>query len=296
MPDPAKTSSGHAAPPLTHESLTPRAFGITDRGRVRPTNEDQFLVAELSKAMRIRQTSLVEPTLHVGEERGHLYLVADGMGGHRAGEIASALTVTAIEQFMLNSFQWFFAPDESGMQKVLAEFRAAVGHADAQVMAEAAERPELSGMGTTVTLAFHLGSRVCLVHVGDSRGYLYRDRELQQVTHDHTLVADLLRSGAIPPEAAVGHRYRHIITNVVGGQEAGVKVEAHAFEVQAGDRLLLCSDGLSEMLTDEAIAHVLGAMPDPQEAATALVAQANDAGGRDNVTVVIVHFDQDGPA
>jgi PPM family protein phosphatase len=282
------TSSG------THGALTPNAFGITDQGRVRPTNEDQFLVAELSKAMRIRQTSLVEPKMHVGEESGHLYLVADGMGGHRAGERASALAVAAIEQFTVNSFKWFFAPDESGAQKVLAEFQAAIAHADAQVMAEAAEHPELSGMGTTVTLAFFLGSQVCLVHVGDSRGYLYRDRTLQQVTQDHTLVADLLRSGAIQPEQAARHQYRHIITNVVGGQQAGVKVEAHAFEVQAGDHLLLCSDGLTDMLTNETIAQLLETIPDPQAAATALVAQANAAGGRDNVTVLIVRFDPSG--
>lgn len=275
----------------THAVLTPTAFGITDKGRVRPTNEDQFLVAELSKAMRIRQTSLVEPKLQVGEETGHLYLVADGMGGHRAGERASALTVTAIEQFMLNSFKWFFVPDESGAQRVLAQFQTAISHADVEVMAEAAEHPELSGMGTTVTLAFHLGSQVCLVHVGDSRGYLYRDGTLQQVTEDHTLVADLLRSGAIQPEEAATHRYRHIITNVVGGEQAGVKVEAHAFEVKAGDQLLLCSDGLTEMLTNESIAQVFETTPDPQAAATALVAQANDAGGRDNVTVLIVRFD-----
>ena len=292
MPDPPAPPNVDYTAHVPHGALTPKAFGITDKGRVRPTNEDQFLVAELSKAMRIRQTSLVEPKLHVGEERGHLYLVADGMGGHRAGETASALTVTAIEQFMLNSFKWFFAPDESGVQKVLAEFQAAIGHADAHVMAEAAEHPELSGMGTTVTLAFHLGSQVCLVHVGDSRGYLYRDRELQQVTHDHTLVADLVRRGEIQPEEVATHRYRHIITNVVGGPQVGVTVEAHAFEVKAGDRLLLCSDGLTEMLTNEAIAHVLGTTREPKEAATALVAHANDAGGRDNVTVVVVHFDE----
>jgi serine/threonine protein phosphatase PrpC len=103
-----------------------------------------------------------------------------------------------------------------------------------------------------------------------------------------------VRSGAIQPEEAPRHRYRHIITNVVGGPQVGVKVEAHAFEVKAGDWLLLCSDGLTEMLTNEAIADVLGRAADPQGAATALVAQANEAGGRDNVTVLIVRFDEAG--
>ena len=122
----------------------------------------------------------------------------------------------------------------AGCRRCSLQFQAAIGHADAHVMAEAAEHPELSGMGTTVTLAFHLGSQVCLVHVGDSRGYLLSgSRPLQQVTHDHTLVADLLRSGAIQPdEASEAIGYRHIITNVVGGQQVGVKVEAHAFEVK----------------------------------------------------------------
>jgi protein phosphatase len=294
MPNPPAVPAVDSTTSGMQHPLTSTAFGITDKGRVRPTNEDQFLVAELSKAMRIRQTSLIEPKVQHGEETGHLYLVADGMGGQRAGERASALAVTAIEQFMLNSFKWFFAPDEAGARKVLGQFQTAISEADAQVVAEAAEHPELTGMGTTVTLAFCLGSQVCLVHVGDSRGYLYRDGALQQVTEDHTLVADLLRRGAIQPEQAATHRYRHVITNVVGGPQAGVQVEAHAFEVKAGDQLLLCSDGLTEMLTNETIAHVLGTTPDPQAAAMALVAQANEAGGLDNVTVLAVRFDESG--
>jgi serine/threonine protein phosphatase PrpC len=271
--------------------LTLTAFGITDTGRVRNTNEDQFLIVELSKAMRVWQTSLPGPGLQVGEERAHLMLVADGMGGHRAGERASAIAVVAIEQFTLNTFRWFFETDSSGAQKVLAQFQSALSRADAKVVEEAAENPELEGMGTTLTMAFQLGAQLCIVHVGDSRAYLYRDGELHQLTKDHTLIAELVRSGKITEEQAATHHLRHVITNVIGGPNVGVKVEARALVLQPGDRVLLCSDGLTDMLEANAIMAVLEAEPLPENAARALVAQANDAGGRDNITVLIARFD-----
>lgn len=277
--------------PTATPALMVKAFGITDCGKVRATNEDQFLIAELSKAMRVWQTSLPEPKLQVAEERAHLFLVADGMGGHQAGERASTIVVAAIEQFTLNTFKWFFEADQTGAQRVLAQFQSAVHQADAQILAAATDRPDLSGMGTTVTMAFQLGAQLCIVHAGDSRAYLYRDGELHQLTDDHTLVADLVRSGALRQDQVAGHNLRHVITNVVGGDELGVTVEARAFEVQAGDRLLLCSDGLTEMVTNQAIAATLDAEPLPEGAATRLLTQANDGGGRDNITVVIARFD-----
>ena len=272
-------------------ALLVTAFGITDTGKVRDTNEDQFLISELSKNMRVWQTSLPEPKLQIGEDRAHLFLVADGMGGHKAGERASAIAVAAIEQFTLNTFRWFFASDSPGAQQVLKQFQSALSQADARILEEAAEHPELQGMGTTLTMAFQLGSQLCIVHVGDSRAYMYRAGQLHQLTQDHTLVADMVRSGALQPEQVAGHHLRHVITNVVGGPTLGVKVESRAFEVQAGDRLLLCSDGLTEMVTNEAIAAALEADTAPEAVARSLVAQANAAGGRDNITVVIARFD-----
>lgn len=277
--------------PKPPRPLSVKAFGITDKGKVRTTNEDQFLIAELTKAMRVWQTSLPEPKLQVGEEHAHLFLVADGMGGHRAGERASALAVVAIEHFTLNIFKWFFGSNRSEAQKALAQFQSALTQADASILEEATDHPELSGMGTTVTMAFHVGAQLCVVHVGDSRAYVYRDRELHQLTQDHTLTADMVRSGTLRPDQAAGHGLRHVITNVVGGQELGVHVEARAFEILAGDRLLLCSDGLTDMVTNEAIAAMLDAEPAPEAAAKKLLAQANDGGGRDNITLVIVRFD-----
>jgi len=278
-------------PQLERRSLTVKTFGVTDKGRVRSANEDHFLVAELTKAMRISQTSLPGEKTQFGEEHGHLFLVADGMGGHQGGEHASALAALAIQQFTLNTLKWFFESNKQEAQRVLAAFQHALREADVRVREEAADHQELKGMGTTVTMAYHLEAQLCVVHVGDSRAYLYRADELHQLTRDHTFVAEMVRSGAIQQEEAARHQFRHVITNVVGGNDAGVNVEAHAIEVQAGDRLLLCSDGLTEMVTDDAISATLRAEPEPEAACAKLVAQANEAGGRDNVTVLIVRFD-----
>ena len=283
--------TGEPMPALPARALAIKSFGVTDSGKIRQSNEDQFLIAELSKAMRVFQTSLVEPKLQVGDERAHLFLVADGMGGHHAGERASAMAVAAIEHFTLNTFRWFFASDGAGAQKVLTQFQTALQQADATIAEEAAEHPELKGMGTTVTMAFQLGAQLCLVHVGDSRAYAFRDGALHQLTQDHTMVAELVRSGNLREDEVAAHPFRNVITNVVGGPNVGVKVQARAFEMQAGDRLLLCSDGLTEMVNDDAIAAVFGAEQDPEAAANTLLKQALDAGGRDNITVLIVRFE-----
>ena len=277
--------------PKPARALSVKAFGITDKGKVRTTNEDQFLIAELTKAMRIWQTSLPEPLAQFGDERGHLFLVADGMGGHHAGEQASALAVGVIEHFTLNTFRWFFEANRNEAQQVLALLQTALRQADARILEEGSEHPEQRGMGTTLTMAYHLDAQLCVVHVGDSRAYLYRDGNLHQFTHDHTVTADLVRRGELRPDQVAGHKLRHVITNVVGGPDAGVYVEAHALEVQAGDRLLLCSDGLTEMVPHDEIAAALRAEPDPEVVCKKLLAKANDAGGRDNITLLIVRFD-----
>ena len=282
---------GEPAPDAPRQPLDVKAFGLTDVGCVRESNEDQFLVADLAKTMRIWHTSLPEPKVRFGNERGHLFLVADGMGGHNGGECASAMAVAAIEQFTLNTFKWFFHPGGPDAQRVLAQFQTAMREAEARIFEESAEHPELHGMGTTVTMAYHLDSQLCIVHAGDSRAYMFEGGELKQVTRDHTVVAELVRQGSLEPGDARRHRFRNLITNVVGGNEALHFVEAHALQLQAGDRLLLCSDGLTEMLTNDAIAATLRDESDPEAACRKLVGQANDAGGRDNVTVVIARFD-----
>jgi PPM family protein phosphatase len=232
------------------------AFGErTDVGRGRPENEDSHLV----------------------DPEDGLYAVADGMGGHRAGEVASATAIDALKAAYL------------GGQRL----DQAVGAANAAVFARAAEDAALRGMGTTLTaIALH-DSTAELGHVGDSRAYLMRDGAVTQVTEDHSLVEQLVREGRLTPEEAQNHPQRAIITRALG-VDADVQVDTYRVDLKPGDRLLICSDGLTNMLSDDTIAQTLRRHADPQQAAEILVDMANQAGGDDNITVVLVDALSDG--
>jgi protein phosphatase len=280
---------------MSEPVLTVRSFGLTDRGRRRATNEDQFLVAELTKTMRIAQSSLSDQSSLAEPERGYLFLVADGMGGHKAGEHASALAVAMIEQFTLKTFKWFLQYDEPGPETAATEFDHAIQQADRAIIDAAERNPEFEGMGTTLTLAYAVGDRLFVLHVGDSRAYLFREGTLRQLTHDHTLFADMVRRGEISPDEAGGHRLRHVVTNVLGGADAGVRTEAHRLDLRADDCVLLCSDGLTEMVPVEEIGTVLAARSEPKVMCEQLIAAANERGGHDNVTVIVAQFSGNEP-
>jgi protein phosphatase len=270
---------------------TVESFGMTDAGRVRPRNEDQFLTAVLTKALQIKQTSLPRSNTQYSSERGYLFVVADGMGGHQAGEQASALAVDLIERFVLNTLKWFLHLRGGEGQTLLSEFHAALQQADAQICEEASRHPQLWGMGTTLTMAYSLNQDLFIAHVGDSRCYLFREGELHQLTNDHTLVQEMVNRGVLQPEEVPHHRLRHVIVNVLGSTEPGVKPEVHKAELEPGDVMLLCSDGLTEMVSDEEIAAVLREEPTPRRACERLVGLANEKGGKDNVTAVVARFD-----
>ena len=162
--------------------------------------------------------------------------------------------------------------------------------ADARIFEEAAGHPDMFGMGTTLTLALAIDWRLFIAHVGDTRCYLYSQNQLQQLTQDHTMVADMVRVGEMSAKDAARHPLRHAMTNVVGGNEPGVQGEVHKLDLEPGDILLICSDGLTEMLADEHIAAVIASDPDPKSICERLVADANQQGGTDNITVVVSVF------
>jgi PPM family protein phosphatase len=268
-----------------------RSFGLTDPGKVRPSNEDQFLIAELARTLWVRQTSLPQADTHHSRSRGHLFLVADGMGGHQAGEVASSLSVTTVEAFVLHLLHRCSNLQAADEQGVLADLREALQRADARIFEEAAHHPAFAGMGTTLTMALASDWRLFVIHVGDSRCYLFRGGELRQLTEDHTVVAEMARRGVLTPEEARHHRLRHVVTNVLGGGEAGVHVDVQRMDLETGDVVLLCSDGLTEMLDDGRIAAALTAEGDPRLACARLVAEANGLGGKDNVTAIVARFE-----
>jgi protein phosphatase len=271
--------------------LQVRAFGLTDRGRVRPANEDQFLIAALTTALQVQQTSLSESAVRFAADRGHLLLIADGMGGHRGGEQASTLAVNSIEGFVLDSLKSCLERRDEKAQCVLAELQAAIRQTDATIRREGTLHPELWGMGTTVTLACIFDRELYIVHVGDSRCYLFRDGELRQLTRDHTLLQELVKEGVIRQQDVGHHRLRHVITNVVGGTQPDVHPEVHKIPLEPHDLLLLCSDGLTDMLPDPDMASILQDEPDLERAARRLVARANERGGRDNITVILARME-----
>jgi protein phosphatase len=275
--------------PNAHQNLTVRSFGLTDCGKVRESNEDQFLIAVLLKALQVERTSLPQAKVQHSSDRSHLFVVADGMGGHAGGERASAMAIDSVESFILETFMWFAQFKGQEEDKVLADFQNALGQANARILAEGARRPELSGMGTTLTLAYSQNDVLYVAHVGDSRCYLCRRGILCRLTRDHTLVEEMVRAGALKADEVADHRWRHVITNAVG--DAGpVKVEVHKIQLESGDRMLLCSDGLTEMLPGEEIKRILQTQVEPEQACRQLVAHANEAGGKDNITVVVAHF------
>jgi len=274
-----------------HSYLTVRSFGLTDPGTVRETNQDQFLIAVLRKALYVLRTSLPAPKVQYSSDQSHLFVVADGMGGHAGGEKASALAIDSVDAFILDTLQWFAHFKGRGEDKLLADFQSALGQANARLLAEAAVRPELHGMGTTLTLAYRLNDMLFVAHVGDSRCYLFRNRLLYRLTRDHTVVEEMVRRGALNADEAAKYGWRHVITNAVGGTSAEIKVEVHRVHLEPDDTVLLCSDGLTNMVPDEEIARILQAEVDPEQACKQLVARANAQGGKDNITVIVARFE-----
>ncbi len=235
-----------------------RAAGVTDTGRRRLRNEDAFIC---------------EPPL---------FAVADGMGGARAGEVAAGLAAAALE--------------EAGSETCGAEGVAAlIVEANRRIWERSRNDPRTAGMGTTVTAALVDASTgaVAIGHVGDSRAYLFRDGTLEQLTTDHSLVAELVESGVLTPEEAERHPQRSAITRALG-TEPTVEVDAFTVHAEAGDLFLVCSDGLSAMISDDAVSSAIElAERDPERAADALVAAANARGGEDNITVVLFEIVDD---
>ncbi len=231
--------------------------GATDTGRKRRRNEDAYVVAP------------------------PLFCVADGMGGAQAGEVASRLAAAAVEEAD--------AGDRSGPERVTA----LIQEANRRVYERASVDPEASGMGTTMTVALVEDGRVAIGHVGDSRAYLFRAGGLEQLTEDHSLVNELVKSGKLSREEADQHPQRSVITRALG-TDPNVAVDAFTVESQPGDLFLLCSDGLSSMIDHDQILEVIDRSRDDLDAvARSLVAAANRGGGEDNITVVAFEIASD---
>jgi PPM family protein phosphatase len=243
--------------------------GVSDLGRVRTNNEDCFRIME---------------TLN-------LYVLSDGMGGEAHGEIASALAVETVVKHCLEAANDSAAPVFGGAQAAWSEktkrLFSAVTLANKKIFESAEEHPEQRGMGATMTVAWIDGPKLSIAHVGDSRAYLLRSGNLQQLTNDHSLVAEQVRRGILTQAEAEESEMQSVLLRALGAQP-DIEVDAEELVLFSRDVLLLCSDGLTRMVTEPEIAGTLQAETDPAKAAEKLVALANDRGGADNITVVVV--------
>ncbi len=260
-------------------------------GKVRAHNEDNYLITQLGRSLRVIQTSLPESELPGQiEEVAYAMVVADGMGGLAAGERASMLAIRTCVELALKSPKWVMRIDDQEAQQLIGRMREFLLAVDQVLISSAQDEGRLSGMGTTLTCAHSIGADMFIVHVGDSRAYLFRSGRLQQLTRDHTFAQHLADVGAIPPEQVATHASRHVLTNFVGGPSQGVEPEIDVVMLSDGDRILLCSDGLTDMVEDAEITEILGRNPDPVDAARVLVDRALKHGGRDNVTVLVARY------
>jgi serine/threonine protein phosphatase PrpC len=234
------------------------AASATDQGLVRSNNEDAFLI----------------------DDQRALFAVADGMGGHRGGEVASHTAIEALRAAIANG----------------TPLHDAITRANTAVLTRAAGDDELTGMGTTMTAVIAVGGRQLLIgHVGDSRAYLLHEGTLRRATDDHSLVEELVREGRLTPEQAEAHPQRAIVTRALGVDD-DVDVDLYTLDIEAGDRVVLCSDGLTTMVRERDIERLARTETDPQRLAEALVNAANAAGGEDNVTIVVIDVLETDPA
>jgi protein phosphatase len=235
----------------------------SDRGILRETNEDYCNV--ITGYPDIPAT----------------FVIADGMGGHNSGEVASKMAVETVSDFIIKSPELF--KDE----KLISEsIITSMLKANEKVFLEASEQESNHGMGTTMTIAAIYGEKLYLGHVGDSRAFLIRDNEIEKLTIDHTYIEELVKNGTITREQAINHPKRNVLTRAIGC-EPNIAVDSYVYTIRKNDVVLLCTDGLTNMIQEREIAEVIGKNSDPEKICSELVSIANDRGGDDNITVVV---------
>jgi len=277
-------SSGRSAP---EGDVTVTVFGRTDVGRTREHNEDAFVVADLTTDNATLQP---EVRTHLTGTKGSLFMVADGMGGAAAGEIASAMAVDIVLGELRSG--WLAEPSNESEMFVRA-LKRATKTANERINSYATSHPEFRGMGTTATVAGLLGDTLYLAQVGDSRAYLVRNGTARQITKDQSLMQKLIEAGELTEEEAEHSERRNIILQALG-PEPTVKVDLTHQQVRRGDVLVLCSDGLSGQVPREDIGRIVSEDTDLNLACKRLIDQANAAGGPDNITVIVARFDGQG--
>jgi PPM family protein phosphatase len=264
-------------------------FGaLSHRGLVREDNEDHYLVVRRRRVRDVLLSNLPVEELNRSEQQAYALAVADGLGGHAFGEIASFLALRVVWELGGSEINWPIKMNRRVSEEL--ELKAAVLFRllDKALQSAAKVQPQLSGMGTTLTVCYTTGPELFILHAGDSRAYLYRGGALRRLTRDHTAAQEIIDAGMAEPESDTETSYRHVLTNWIGG--GSVKADVAHDRLADGDRLLLCTDGLTDLVPEVEIAALLTEHFMPDDACRGLVERALDYGGEDNVTVVLADF------
>ncbi len=276
----------------TSSTMHVDVHGLSHRGLVRSNNEDQFLTCRFGRQLEIVQTTLLDlPLGNRFNETGHAMVVADGMGGPAAGEVASQLAMHSLLDLVVSTPDWILRSDDDHWSEEIARrFKLRASQINQKLVDAVETDPELRGFGTTMTVAWNLGHDLFIANIGDSRAYLYRGHQLHQITCDHTLAHELVDRGVLSQSDESTHRFRHVLTKCLGGDGQSFEPDVQKVKLNDGDCLLLCSDGLTEMVASQAIGETLDRNESVEQACQQLVEQALDAGGKDNITVVVARY------
>ena len=263
--------------------------GASHQGHVRENNEDSYLAVRFGRSLESLSTNLDKQLIEARYSlTGYGMMVADGIGGMDFGEVASRMALTELIELILETSDWTLAlKRERDVQNVFRRMTQRFQQIDEALREQGKHYPELQGMGTTLTVAGILGNDLVIGHIGDSRAYLFRGSELSQLTTDHTLAQALIDAGVANRDDPAPRSMRHVLTAAIGSMGESIQPQVERFSLRSGDRLLLCTDGLTEMLDDETIASVLRDATSAQGACQTLIDFALGAGGVDNVTVVV---------
>jgi protein phosphatase len=299
MSDTSKDTVEMFLPAAVHENHTRRIpttlvdvtiGALSDRGQVRAKNEDHFLAVRFGRTLETMLTNLPDGLVAPRhEEIGYGMIVADGIGGHVGGEVASRSAIQVLVDLVVSTPDWILKRGEALVEEVLRRMDQRFRQINETLIEQSEANPRLRGMGTTMTLAASLGLDLILTHIGDSRAYLFRHGTLHQLTRDMTMAQALVEAGALTAAAAATSRLRHALTQCLG-RTSEVDAELHHLQLERDDRLLLCTDGLTDMVPETAIAEILQVMEKPQKTCQAVVDLALQAGGKDNITVVLADY------
>lgn len=266
-------------------------------GKVRPNNEDHYLVTRFERTMKTLLTNVPEGTVPAEHaDTAYGLLVADGMGGAAAGEVASRTAIGALVDLAIQTPDWIMTLDDARVGEVLDRMKQRFEKLSGVLTERAQADPKLAGMGTTMTLVLSLRSDAIVVHIGDSRAYLKHGDTLHRLTHDQTMAQSLADAGAISDEDVARHPLRHMLTGAITTKGGRATIQLQHLGLSDGDQILLCSDGLTDMVGDAVIAEILGRSGPADAACQELVDRALEAGGKDNVTVVLARYRVAAPA